>query len=206
MAIGADYILAADLKSKYLDIGVDNYDELIASVVTSASREVERFCRRQFNLATTATARKVQPIRPGLCIVDDFTTTNYPLVLKTDDDGDGVFERTWTLGTDYELQPYDGVVEGVTGFPYWKVVAVGSYAFPCSRRASVQLTAQWGWDNVPAPVVEACKMVASDAFQYKDTRMGVAGFDAIGAVVRIRDNGMAGSKLKKYRRGAVLVA
>lgn len=204
MAIGADYTDLATLKT-YMSLEVSTYDAQLQSVISSASREVERFCHRQFNKETVATPRKYKPLRKGLLIVDDFWT-NSGLVIQTDDDYDGVFEHTWTEGTDFELQPYNGIVQGMPGFPYWKVVAIGMYGFPCDRAARVQVTAQWGWSAVPTPVVEATKMLASDVFQYKDTRMGVAGFDAMGAVVRVRDNGMAASKLKRYRRDGVLQA
>lgn len=203
MAIGADYILRVDLKT-YMSLEVSTYDAQVDSVISSASREIERYTGRQFNKETSATARRYQPVRRGLVFVDDFWTTS-GLIVKTDDDCDGVFERTWTMDVDYQIHPLDGIHEGAPGWPFWKLVAIGQYGFPGGVGARVQVTAQWGWAAIPSPVVEAVKMVASDGFQYKDTRMGVAGADQFGTVVRIKDNGMAASKLRPYRRGKVLV-
>jgi hypothetical protein len=92
-------------------------------------------------------------------------------------------------------------------FPFWKIVAIGSQGFPChSNRATIRITApNWGWESVPAPVVESVKMLASDAFQYKDSRMGVAGADQFGTVVRIKDNTIVCTKLKKYKRSGLFV-
>jgi len=55
----------------------------------------------------------------------------------------------------------------------------------------------------PADVKQACKVLASDAFQYKDTRMGVAGADQFGTVIRVKDSGIACVLLKEYVRGRV---
>lgn len=203
MAIGANYVDDATLKH-YMGLADTDYDAEVAAVASSASREVERFCHRQFNKDAAPAARKFIPTRPGLCITDDFYTTT-GLIVQTDDSLDGTFARTWAIDVDYELQPLNGVVDQIPGFPFWKIVAIGQQGFPGHpTRATVKVTASWGWATVPAPVIEAVKMIASDSFQYKDTRMGVAGADQFGSVVRIKENGLAACKLKSYVRGRVI--
>lgn len=202
MAIGADYVTRAELKS-YMGLETSVMDAEVDAAISSASRAIEKHCFRQFNLAGAATARVFYPLRPELTIVDDISDAT-GLIVKTDDDGDGVFENTWTIGTDFELQPLNGVRNGVPGWPYWKIVACGTIkSFRGSHRANVQVTANWGWLALPADVKQACKVLASDAFQYKDTRMGVAGADQFGTVIRVKDSGVACVLLKEFVRGRV---
>lgn len=203
MALGADYITSAQLKS-YMGIEIDAYDELLDNVANSTSREIEDHCHRQFNKAGSVSARVYSPLRPDLAIVDDISTTA-GLVIKSDDDGDGVFETTWTAD-EYELRPLNGVRNGLAGWPYWQIHAVGSRSFPSARRANVQVTADWGWAAIPELVRQACFILASDTFQLKDSRLGVAGSDQFGQIVRVRDNQMAQQKLRHYVRQKVFTA
>ncbi|WP_406527379.1 head-tail connector protein [Streptomyces sp. I8-5] len=203
MAIGDDYITTEELKS-YMGIESNMYDALIANAISSASREIEKHTRRQFNLAGSATARVYQPGVAFRLPVDDFST-NAGLFIETDDGDDGTFGTLWDVG-DYELTPYNGTMNGLPGWPFTGITAVGSKRFRWSRRANVRVTAQWGWAAVPDDVKQACFILASDTFQLKDARMGIAGSDQFGQIVRVRDNQIAAKKLRAYVRGSVLVA
>lgn len=202
MALGDNYAKLEELKARVsIDDGVD--DPPMQEALNSASRHVEEFCRRQFNKADTPspTARVFEPLSNWRTQVDDFYTTT-GLVVKTDEDDDGVFEKTWTSPTDYELRPLNGVHNGLAGFPYWSVRAVGTLCFPRSRRATVQVTADWGWSAVPAPVKEATLILAEEIWKMKDAPFGVAGFGDFGSI-RVRDNPKVQSLLSDYRRRAV---
>lgn len=203
MAIGDSYATLTQLKS-YLKITDADDDSELTDALASASKGITKFCGRQFNKETSATARTYRPTHAGLAMVDDFHTTT-GLVIATADD-DGVFDTTWT-SADYELEPFNGVRDGEPGWPYWKIRVVDSSAlsFPLASRATLQVTAQWGWAAVPAPVKQACLILAAETFKLKDAPFGVAGFGDFGAV-RVRDNPMAKAKLIPYRRNAVLVA
>lgn len=106
-------------------------------------------------------------------------------MVKTDDNGDGTFETTWDATgspADYQAEP----LVRVNGYPYTRIVAIDDKAFPVStRRALVQVTAQWGWAAVPIDVEQACLILAAKFFQRRQTSTGVIGFDAMGATVRI---------------------
>lgn len=202
MALGDSYATLPELKAR-LDITDTTDDDRMTAVLAAASREIELWCRRQFNDAGAATARVYQPRTSGRLTVDDFSTTT-GLVIATDTGDDGTYETTWTAA-DYQLYPLNGVVSGQTGWPYWRLVAVGSQAFPtCTRRPTVQVTARWGWTAVPTPVKEACLISAAEAFKLGDAPFGVAGFGEFGAV-RVRMNSRAQSLLAPYRRDPVLV-
>ncbi|MGW0939107.1 head-tail connector protein [Streptomyces sp. NPDC002666] len=203
MPIGDDYITTEELK-KYMGIESDMYDALIANAISSASREIEKHTHRQFNSAGSATARVFRPEVACRLHVDDFHT-NAGLVIETDDSDDGTFGELWDVG-DYELTPHNGTMNGLPGWPFTGITAVGQKRFRWSRRASVRVTANWGWAEVPDDVKQACFILASDTFQLKDARMGIAGSDQFGQIVRVRDNQIAQNKLRAYVRGSVFVA
>lgn len=208
--IGDPYITVDDLKaylrqgaelSNKIAPGVANalLDDLFEDAIAAASNEIEtEWCGRQFNKTDTATARLYTPISGEMCLVDDFHTTT-DLVVKIDQDDDGVYETTLST-SDYTLQPSNGVVDGQPGWPYCriKIRERASYWFPCAEE-SVEVTAKWGWAAVPENVKAACRMLAHDNYKSKDNPFGVAGFSEFG-VVRMRNNHQVEKKLKKYQR------
>lgn len=202
MALGDNYHTLAELKTR---LGItDNTDnDALNAASASASRNIEKYCRRQFNDAGSATARLYRPTSRYVVLVDDFHTTT-GLQVATDDDDDGTYETIWA-STDYINEPIDGVRDGVAGWPYWKITAVDTYNFYSYRRPSVQVTARWGWASVPAPIKEASLALAEEIFKMKDSPYGIAGFGEFG-FVRVRENPKIVSLLMNYRRRAVRVA
>lgn len=200
MAFGDPYADLADLKVR-LDIDRNDDDARLTEALAAASRGVDKFCNRQFNTASSATARKFRPLGATLCHVDDFQSITS---LKTDDSNIGTFSTTWN-STDYELEPLNGVVDGETGWPYWHIQAVNSKWFPCFRRATVEVTALWGWAAVPAAVKEACLIAAEEIFKLREAPFGIGGYGDFG-VIRVRENPFTARMLGPYRRNPVLVA
>jgi hypothetical protein len=202
MALGADYITRQELKS-YMGLEGTTDDALVDDAISSASREIERHCNRQFNDSEAVSTRRYRATRCDEIAVDDFWTTT-GFILEIDQNGDGT---TWTTvpASEYELTPLNRMVNGVE-WVYWKIEMVGTTTLPVSRRACVRVTAQWGWETLPSDVKQAVKMLASDTFQVKDSRMGVAGSDQFGTIVRVRSNSLVEAKLKNFVRKKVLVA
>jgi hypothetical protein len=66
-------------------------------------------------------------------------------------------------------------------------------------KASVSVTATWGWATTPAPAIEAVKILAKDILHQRDNRSGVAGFGEFGAV-RVRQNPYVAMLLDPLRR------
>lgn len=203
MALGDPYATTSELKAR-IDIDDTDDDTRLGEALSAASREIETWCDRQFNKATVASARVFRPLTACTALVDDFYTTT-DLVVATDVVDDGTYSTTWTAA-DYELEPLSGIVSGQPGWPYHRIRAVGSPAFPtCNRRASLRVTAQWGWDAVPDEVREACLIMAGELFKLADAPFGVAGFGEFGPV-RVRMNSRAQTLLAPYRRTPALVA
>ncbi|MEV2277711.1 hypothetical protein AB0I72_19205 [Nocardiopsis sp. NPDC049922] len=204
MALGDDYATLSELKDWFRPTIVDTADDdRLTAALTAASRGVEKFCRRQFNQTATATARRYRPTSAALVMVDDFHTIT-DLVVETDTTGDGTFDTTWT-SADYELEPLDGLQDGVEGWPFWRVRAVSDRAFPAGRRTTVRVTAQWGWAAVPDPVAEATLVTAADLFKMSDAPFGVHGSDDFG-LIRVRENYRALTLLAPYRKTTTRIA
>lgn len=200
MALGDNYITSTVLKT-YLGIGDADDDTLLTSACTVATESINQFCQRQFQKATTASARTFKA-RDGYCVeVSDFHTTT-DLVVATDESDAGTYDTTWTSG-DYVLEPFGGIEAQMTGFPWRRIVAVESRRFPtCGRRPNrVQVTAQWGWNAIPESVTNAAKMLAAFYFNMKNSPLGVASFTDNG-LIRVRDVPQAATLLTPYAHPA----
>lgn len=205
MALGDSYASLSLLRSRVgiTDASFTTEDAKLTSALEVASREIEKACNRQFNAAATATARVYYPDSSWMARIDDFSALTS---IKVDYDGDGVFETTWA-STDYQLEPLNGVVDGESGWPYYRIRAVGSYSFPCvsvTSRAPLEVTATWGWVSVPAPIEEGCLILAEELYKLKDSPFGVGGYGQLG-IIRARENPMVWARIGRYARDLVLV-
>lgn len=198
--IGDPYATADELKDR-LEVTDTTYDDQIDEVLGTASREIDTWTGRQFGDAGTTSARVYEPTSCGRLLVDDFhTSTGLAVATGTD----GTYTTSWSA-TDWQLYPLNGIVDGMPGWPYRELVAVGGRTFPVGYgRPTVQVTARWGWAEVPYAVKQATLILAAELLKLKDAPFGVAGFGDFGAV-RIRDNPRARSLLAPYRRNPVLV-
>lgn len=187
--------------------GVDDSldDDILSSALTSAELAVETWCGRKFTQDAGVTAARMRPeaydwlylpaFRPGGTSTADVSTLT-DLVVKTDDNDDGTFETTWTITTDFEVEPFDGP-------PFHKIIAVGSRWFPTTlRRPSVKVSARWGWAAVPEPVKHATLILAGEYAKLKDAPFGVVGFGDFGPV-RIRQNPKVAELLSRYQHPMV---
>lgn len=196
MALGDPYIELVDMKA-YLGMQEDaRYDDQLTDAALSISSEINGYCNRQFQKQDSATARIFIADATGFVKIDDFWTTT-GLVIES-----GLTYGTVWTAADYDLYPLNGIVDAVPGWPYWKIKAAGGLLF--TRGQKIRVTAQWGWTAVPAPVTQAAKIMASATFQIKDAPFGVAGSDQWGSI-RVKDNQMAQTKLKRFVLDPILV-
>ncbi|MEV0151538.1 MULTISPECIES: hypothetical protein [unclassified Nonomuraea] len=200
MAFGDPYITRDELKS-WLKIPLaDTLDDMeLDAALAGATSSIDMATERTFNRDTTAspsaTARTFRPMMRGLALVDDFYSTA-GLIIRTEGGA-----TTWAAD-DYLLEPRNGVYRGSPGWPYWKVrslardLDVGSY--------DLEVTALWGWAEVPAGIKQATRLLAADLFKLKDAPLGVAGFGELG-LVRVRENSTVASLIRPYRKNPVKV-
>jgi hypothetical protein len=172
------------LRADHPNVAAD--DVLFELELEAACREIDRRCGRSFDTQVAAsespTARTFFADTAATCRVDDFWTTS-GLVVATDDDDDGTAETAWTVDTDFVVEPAGGRVDGLGGFPFWRVVAVGSRSFPTGgRRRRVSVTARWGWEATPVAIERASLVATAAHLKVRDAPHGIAGFGEFGAL------------------------
>lgn len=196
MALGDDYIALDDLKDRLrLDDTLD--DTVLNGAISGATEGIRHATGRDFAQASGTSARRYKPSSADLVITADISTDT-GLVVETDEDDDGTFETTIST-SDVELEPIDGIVEGETGWPFWRIRLVDGSSWPRGRRHTIQVTAQWGWAAIPASVTEATFVLAEDLAKLRDTAFGVGGFGELGRV-RARENPHVALLIGPYRR------
>ena len=181
MAITDGYATLSDVKAA-LRI-TDNVDDSLLEIsIEAASREIDGWCERVF---TSSTAIRIyRPTDVFSVDVDDLQSIT---TLKTDSDGDGVFDVTWET-TDYQLNPLNGIAGGIST-PYTQVRAIGEYLFPIyeprnvnANEASIQINGVWGWASIPTAVKQACIILSMRQFKRYDSPTGVMGFGDLGVM------------------------
>lgn len=204
-----DYCTAAELKAELkIEDTVD--DTILGVAITAASLQIDGHCGRRFWIDSTVTIREMYAHDP-YCLdlmeqpgdgpkVDIATLTG--LVVKTDSDGDGTFETTLTINTDFIPMPRNAVADG---FGFSELIALDAASFPCAgRRPGVQVTAKFGFPSVPADVKKACLVQAAQLFKTKDAVFGAAALGESGAMfLKAALNPTARALLARYQRPPV---
>lgn len=116
---------------------------------------------------------------------------------RLDYTGDGTFETSWTEGLNYQAlrqgESYNPNAFGTPRPHNFIRVLLGSpateaggqffpFTWPFTHMDRVQITATWGWQEVPANVQQAALMMAADLFKTKDAPWGIAGMGDLGLV------------------------
>jgi hypothetical protein len=175
MAIVNGYCSLAEIKaSARITDNVD--DTLLELAVESASRMVDSYTQRYFYNAGTAT-RLFAPQDSYVAEIDDLVSLT---TLQTSDGDD--FGTTWAA-KDYQLEPLNGNVDGLTGHPSTRIRAVDDFIFNVlDGEATVRVVGVWGWSAVPVAVKQATVIQAARIFKRNDSPLGIAGFGEMGAV------------------------
>jgi len=196
MAITNGYCTLNEVKSA-LRIGVADTadDALLENAIEGASRRIDGYCGRFF-YQKSATVSLYAWTLYQLPLQNDLVSIT---TLKTDDDGDGTFEDTWVVGTDYQMEPLD---VAITGFPYRMITAIGGKTFPLYSvplLPSAQINGVWGWSAVPDDVREACVLLAMRGFARYNAALGIVGFADMAIQVRAVDPDVR-DMLNQYRK------
>jgi hypothetical protein len=183
MAITNGYTTVATFQS-YTGMATITADETvnIEKAIESASRSIDRMTNRRFWADANATARQYRATDFYRLFVDDISSTS-GLIVKTDTGGDGTFETTLTLNTDYILDPVNAPQ---LERPFTIVTMVGTTLFPSpvNLRPGVQVTAKFGWYNGTPPddIEEACLILSTDLVKRASSVGGVLGLSELGAI------------------------
>lgn len=121
-----------------LGITTNPADAISRMALEDAARQIDEFTHRTFrvHLAT----RYYTPEDGNYQEVDDLLAIT---TLKTDEDGDRTYEKTWAT-TDYDLTPYNAAIAEK---PYTRleVTPEGTLAFPRNLAKSVEINGRWGF-------------------------------------------------------------
>ena len=182
MSITNGYVTVAELQD-HVDAGhvaefaagdLDNLE----TAIEAASRWIDEITGARFYASSET--RYYTPQWSDLLYVDDLLSVT---TLKTDDDWDGVYETTWTA-SDYILEPRNNALRG-RPYRQVRVNVNGDTAFPRGVVDGVQLVGSFGYSSgtsasAPAPVKQACLLVAHRLWRRKDAIFGVAGTPGLG--------------------------
>ncbi|HEY9414189.1 MAG TPA: hypothetical protein VIQ30_05480 [Pseudonocardia sp.] len=180
MAVTNGYCTTAELREHFRDTGSELTTELLERAINATSRAIDRHCGRRFWQDSAVQAKVYRADDAYELDVDDISTTT-GLIIATDTTGDGSYATTWAP-SDYQLEPLNADTES-TAHAWWRVVAIDGELFPVSaRRATVRVTARFGWSAVPDMVTEACILRAAALFKRKEAVFGIAGLNGFGEV------------------------
>jgi len=196
-AAGGTYATVSELKRRQAIPDTNTYVESdLEDALEAASRQVDRYCGRSFGRTEVADATsRTYEVRPSGVQTDDFWTTDGLIINGT----------AWAdLGTSYFLEPSDGVLDGLEGWPYLRISWASSWAGWGLTVARCTVTAAWGWAAVPSDIKSATLMLAAEELKLKDTPFGVAGFGDY--TVRVRSNPKVAERLAPYRVRVGMVA
>lgn len=175
MAITNGYATLDTLK-KVLGINASNTanDPQLETSVEAASRQIDAHCRRRFWQDTSTVARTYYPSEKAVLWTDDISTTT-GLTVKVDTSDDGTFDTTLTINTDFQVEPVNAAKEYPVQ-PWTRIRlldgTLSSFTPLSSGRASVEVTAKFGWSAVPEPVERACLFQAKNIYKAPDLFYG----------------------------------
>lgn len=170
MTIVNGYATLADFKTAVtISDSVDDTD--IESAIEAASRQIDGIANRKFWKDSQVVARTYYPSDPYRVYVDDIATTT-GLIVKIDNGGDGTFDQTLTINTDFIVEPVNAAAEFPVR-PYESIRllttgALSTFPYILTGRPSVQVTATFGWSAVPDAVERACITQARNVWKAVD--------------------------------------
>ena len=157
------YLTVADWRAWSRD-EVTADDEEIGAAILSAQQDLDNACARRFAVAGASSARVFTPDRNSqTLIIDDCTTIT------------SIVENGVTLDASvYQPEPLNNLSASGETVPFDKVKRLTGCWYVDGPKATVTITAPWGWQAIPFPIVESCKIVTKATLELRDTRFGLA--------------------------------
>lgn len=185
MTWAPDYITLSEAKA-WLRIDDTDDDVELAVAITTASRAVDTWCRRQFGTTGTAQSRTFEGVWDRSLLayvyeVDDLADLDDLIVV--DRDGNDVDDyMVYPLNAEAKGKPYERIVTSCVG----PIVADGV----------------WGWPAVPTAVKHAVRLQLGRFTVRRDSPYGIAGSPQDGSELRLlaRLDPDVETSLRGYRR------
>jgi hypothetical protein len=156
---------------------------ILEDIITACSRMVDRYCGRHF-FQVAATARIFDATTPYRLELGPFNDLVTLTTLKSDDDGSGTYEVTYSA-SQYQLAPPGATTRAPLAVPYTSIELLSGYTFPSDvpsgRRGLIEVTGTWGWPTaVPTEVKQATRVLVAEVAKLQDAPFGVLGNDLTG--------------------------
>lgn len=169
----------------------DPADSVIQLAIDAAEEAVNAHCGRVFSVAGSASTRLYVPTndRQNVLPIHDCTS----ITTVVDDD-------STLLAADFQAEPVNGLLASGDTSPYTQLrLLAGAYWAFDANRATVSVTATWGWAALPDAYTNAVLILTADIVDQRALQNGVLGFTEY-AGIRVRANPMVSSLLRKLRR------
>lgn len=185
-----EYLELSVLKAVLRDVRTDPnpFDDAYRMAIRAASAQIDEHCNQRFWRTDPATAVTFRAEDVHTLWTGPFADTT-DMVVALDQDDDGVFETVLGAG-DWQAGPGNRL----PGRPFDHITLLGGLRFPGAwrgdpwryqynlrlaswrgQRDRVQVTAHWGWPEIPWQVTQACQILAIDHFKSKDMTGASAG-------------------------------
>lgn len=185
------YLPVATLKAWRRDETTAN-DDLITEAINAAETGIDNALKRKMIVVTAGapglSARVYAPMASEVLFIDDCTEVTAVVENGT----------TLTVGTDYQLEPLNGLSEAGESMPYYRIKRHGRCWYTDDGKATVSVTARWGWSAIPPQVVESCKVIADEMLRNPDMRFGLVDISEAGGVGS-RENATVKKMIADYR-------
>jgi len=174
MAIG-DYCTVAELKNRLWPTGSTpdgDEDTMIQNVISAVSRWIDNYTGTRFYTTTADETRYYSADDHDSLFPDDDIVSI--TTLATDNASARTYADTWTVNTDFEVQPYNYSVDS-TPIRWIEVAPLSGYYFPVGRN-TVKIIGKFGYCATgchPDPVREACLIQSLRIWKRKDAPFGL---------------------------------
>lgn len=154
-------------------------DGVYEEAIDAATQYLDGETKRTFTLADTtepdpvSTARVYRPDRGSASL---FIHDCVSIVSVVEN---GV---TLTANTDYIAEPLNGMLWSGETRPYNELVRYPGCWYTDGPKATVTVTAVWGWASIPDMAKLACKVAAKAYLDARDVRLGLAALSEQGGV------------------------
>jgi hypothetical protein len=156
-------------------------DGALQSVLDATDTLIDLYCDRKTGFGTASETRYYTAEDYEYVLTDDLVSVT---TLQTDDDANGTYETTWTVGTDYVLAPRNAALDG---FPYTEIDTSVTWPrnFPKDVYLGVKVVGVFGFPSVPAAVKQAEIIQAGAVWNSRTAPFGVIGSADLGGILRM---------------------
>ena len=167
----------------------------IQAALSAAENAVNSYCQRIFTVPTEATTRTFVGYRNYELDVPDIANTTGLIIVNN---------GATLTAADYQLEISPGVTGpiGVDGrtWPYVRIQRISGYwDVNEDHKATISITARWGWPAIPSEVEMATKLLARDYLLARDIGFGIVQVGDFSR--RVAANGVVTDLLGPLRRG-----